>query len=193
MLLNQMSGDIKKLKELIKTKAFKQSGTPTFLLVSGKKSCFYFNMKNVTYTPEGQVLIGQTVYDKIRTLSLKPKAIGGLTMGADPIAIATSYTSFFKDHPIDAFSVRKEPKQHGMRLQIEGNIKPGDQVIILDDVITTGKSTIQAIDIAREHGLDILCAIVLVDRCEENGRQNIEAKGVKVYPIFTVNDFISSN
>ena len=180
-----------KLKNLIKTRSFKKTDIPSFQLVSGKKSCFYFNMKNVTYFPEGEVLIGQVIYDKIQELNLKPKAIGGLTMGADPIALAASFTSFLENNPIEAFSIRKEPKPHGMRLQIEGNIKSGDSVIILDDVVTTGKSTMQAIDIARKHGLNILCVIILVDRCEENGRQNIESKGVKVYSIFTIYDFES--
>ena len=179
------------LKNLIKTIAFKKTDTPSFPLSSGKKSCFYFNMKKVTYLPKGEVLIGKVVYDKTQELDLKPKAIGGLTMGADPIAIATAFTSFLRDNPIEAFSVRKEPKEHGMRLQIEGNVEAGDSVIIVDDVLTTGKSTIQAIDIAKEHGLNVLCAIIIVDRCEENGRQNIESKGIKVYPIFTIHDFES--
>ncbi|MDL1964107.1 MAG: orotate phosphoribosyltransferase [Deltaproteobacteria bacterium] len=178
-----------KLKKLIKTRCFKKTATPSFQLTSGKKSCFYFNMKKVTYFPEGEVLIGQVVYDKIQELNLKPKAIGGLTMGADPIAIVASFTSFLRDNPIEAFSIRKEPKAHGMRLQIEGNIESGDSVIIVDDVVTTGKSTMQAIDITRKHGVNILCAIILIDRCEENGRQNIESKGIKVYSIFTIHDF----
>jgi len=178
-----------KLKNLIKTRCFKQTDTPSFSLVSGKKSCFYFNMKKVTYFPEGEFLTGQAVYDKIQELGLKPKAIGGLTMGADPIAVAVSFTSFLKDNPIEAFSIRKEPKAHGLGLQIEGNIKSGDPVIIIDDVVTTGKSTIQAINIARKHGLNVLCAMILVDRCEENGRQNIKAQGIEVYSIFTIHDF----
>ncbi len=177
------------LKNLIKTRSFKKTATPSFSLVSGKKSCFYFNMKKVTYFPRGEVLTGRVVYDKVQELNLKPKAIGGLTMGADPIAIATSFTSSLRDNPIEAFSIRKEPKSHGMCLQVEGNVESGDSVIIIDDVVTTGKSTIQAIDIARKHGLDVLCAIILVDRCEENGRQNIESKGIKVYSIFTIHDF----
>ena len=180
-----------KLKNLIKTRSFQKTTVPSFNLASGKKSCFYFNMKKVTYFPKGEVLIGQAVYDKIQELNLKPKAIGGLTMGADPIAVATAFTSFLKDNPIEAFSIRKEPKLHGMCLQVEGNVESGDSVIILDDVVTTGKSTIQAIDIAKKHGLNILCVIILVDRCEENGRQHIESKGVKVYPIFTIYDFES--
>ncbi|MBA3018464.1 MAG: orotate phosphoribosyltransferase [Proteobacteria bacterium] len=179
------------LKNLIKTIAFQKTDTPSFPLSSGQKSCFYFNMKKITYLPKGQVLIGKVIYDKIQELNLKPKAIGGLTMGADPISVATAFTSFLKDNPIEAFAIRKEPKEHGMRLQIEGNVDAGDSVIIVDDVVTTGKSTIQAIDIARKHGLNVLCAIILVDRCEENGHQNIESKGIKVYSIFTIHDFKS--
>ncbi len=178
------------LKQLIIERSFKQTDTPSIRLSSGKMSRFYFNMKKVTYYPEGQFLIGEKVFDKIQELGLSPKAVGGLTMGADPVAIATSFTSFLRKKPIEAFSIRKEPKEHGMKLQIEGDVAADAPVIILEDVVTTGKSTIQAIRIAREHGLNILCAIVLVDRCEENGRQNIEALGVPVHAIFTVKDFL---
>ncbi|MFH0926063.1 MAG: orotate phosphoribosyltransferase [bacterium] len=178
-----------RLKELIKTRAFKGSDTPSFPLASGKKSCFYFNMKKVTFLAEGQSLVGQIVYDKIQELALRPKAVGGLTLGADPIATSVSFTSFINKNPINAFIIRKERKDHGMGLQIEGNVEKGDTVVILDDVITTGKSTLQAINIAREHELNILCAIALVDRCEENGQQNIEAEGIKVYSIYTIHDF----
>jgi orotate phosphoribosyltransferase len=111
-------------------------------------------------------------------------------MGADPVAISTSFTSALEGNPIEAFSIRKEPKEYGMKLQIEGNVQQGDSVIIMDDVVTTGASTVKAIRIAREHGLNILAAIVLVDRCEENGRQNIEATGIPMYSIFTVSDFM---
>ncbi len=179
-----------KLMELIRQRSFKKTETPSIPLSSGKMSCFYFNLKKVSYYPEGLVLIGKAVFDRIQELGLSPKATGGLTMGADPVAIAVSFTSFLEKKPIEAFSVRKEPKEHGMKLQIEGDVKEGDSVIILDDVVTTGKSTIKAIRVARDHGLNVLCAIVLVDRCEENGKQNIEATGVKLYSIFTVNDFM---
>jgi len=181
---------MKTLRELIIERSFKKTDIPTFPLSSGKMSCFYFDMKKVTYFPRGQVLIGAAVYDKIMELGLKPMAIGGETMGADPVAVATSFTSGLRENPIEAFSIRKEPKKHGMKLQIEGNVKEGDAVVILDDVVTTGASTIRAIKIAREHGLNILAAIVLVDRCEENGIQNIAATGVPVYSIFKVTDFV---
>ncbi|MDY6951316.1 MAG: orotate phosphoribosyltransferase [Thermodesulfobacteriota bacterium] len=175
---------------MIRVRSFKRSETPSFPLTSGKMSSFYFNLKSVTMASDGMYHIGHVVLDKIEELGLQPKAIGGLTMGADPIANATALVSHLRDRDIQAFSIRKEPKKHGLKLQIEGDISPQDEVIIIDDVVTTGGSTIKAIEIAREHDLNVLAVIILVDRCEENGRENIEEKGVKVHGIFTVHDFI---
>lgn len=180
----------KQLILLIKKRSFKQSDKPIFKLSSGKKSNFYFNLKTTTYSSTGQYLIGDLVYNKIHRLKLKPKAIGGLTLGADPIAIATAYHSYLKKNPIEAFVIRKEPKQHGMKLQIEGNIKAGDTVVIVDDVVTTGQSTIRAIEIAERAKLKIIAVIILLDRCEQNGRENIEKYGYPVYSILTIKDFI---
>jgi len=180
-----------KLVKLIKDKSFKQTNQPSFVLTSGKKSKYYFNMKNSIYTPEGLFITGFEIYNKIQELNLKPKAIGGLTLGADPIAFATAFASFTKNNPIEAFVVRKEPKGHGLGLQIEGNVSQEDLVIIIDDVVTTGSSTIKAIKIAQNHGLKILCAIALLDRCEENGRENIESLGINFFSILTINDFLS--
>lgn len=178
------------LIEMIKEKSFKHSDVPSFPLSSGKKSKYYFNMKAVTMDARGAFLIGDVVFDKIKELGLHPKAIGGLTMGADPISIAAAYTSFLKKDPMQSFAIRKEPKKHGLGLQIEGNVRPGDKVVIVDDVVTTGKSTIHAIETARQHDLGIVSAMVLVDRCEEKGRENIEALGVPVHSIFTIEDFL---
>jgi orotate phosphoribosyltransferase len=142
-------------------------------------------------TSEGMYHIGQVVLDKIKELGLKPKAVGGLTMGADPIAISTAMSSYLRDksNSVQSFIIRKEPKEHGLGLQIEGDVKAHDNVVIVDDVVTTGASTMKAIDIAREHDLHVMAVIVLVDRCEENGRENIEGKGVKVHSIYTAQDF----
>ena len=178
------------LISLIKERSFKQSDKPIFKLSSGQKSHFYFNLKTTTYSSKGQHHIGNLIYDKIQKLKLKPKAIGGLTLGADPIAGATAYYSCLKKKPIEAFVIRKEPKQHGMKLQIEGYVKAGDKVIIVDDVVTTGQSTIQAIEIAEKAKLKIIAVIILLDRCEQNGRQNIEKCGYPVYSILTIKDFV---
>ncbi|MFP4531576.1 MAG: orotate phosphoribosyltransferase [Desulfobacterales bacterium] len=179
------------LIDLIRQRSFQYSKEPIFTLASGKKSNFYFNLKGVTYYPPGIVLIGALMYDKIQELGLTPKGIGGLTMGADPIAISVAYTSQLRGNPIDAFSVRKEPKAHGLRLPIEGNMEPGDPVVVIEDVVTTGGSTIKAINAVRDYGLEILSVIALLDRCEQNGRENIEACGVCVTSLLSIHDFVS--
>ncbi|MEK7309034.1 MAG: orotate phosphoribosyltransferase, partial [Nitrospirota bacterium] len=180
----------KKLILYIKKHSFKHSDKSIFRLSSGQKSNFYFNLKTSTYSSEGQHLIGSLVFNKIQQLKLKPKAIGGLTLGADPIAIATAYHSYLKNNPLDAFVIRKEPKKHGMKLQIEGHIKAGDKVVILDDVVTTGQSTIKAIKLAEKAKLKIMAVIILLDRCEQNGKQNIEKCGYPVHSILTIRDFV---
>lgn len=180
--------DRERLIELIKTRSYKYSEKP-FRLSSGAYSNYYFNLKQTTYNPEGLYLVGKLVFEKIKELGLKIDAIGGLTMGADPIAFAVARYSHDMNEPIEAFVIRKEPKGHGTMTQIEGNVKAGDKVIIIDDVVTTGASTIKAINVAREAGLIIVGVIALLDRCEQNGRQNIEALGYPFWSILTVRDF----
>jgi orotate phosphoribosyltransferase len=178
-----------RLVEYIRVHSFQKSDKPVYTLSSGNVSTFYFNLKKTTYSPEGQYLIGNLVCDKIKELGLKPKAIGGLTMGADPIATATAYTAFLRNEPIEALVIRKEPKGHGTMSQIEGNVKAGDDVIIIDDVVTTGGSTIKAIEAAKVAGLNIIAVIILLDRCEFGGRQNIEKLGYPVHSILSIKDF----
>jgi len=172
----------KQLIQLIYEKAFKYSEEPVFKLVSGRMSNYYFNCKAVTLHPEGMYLIGNIIFDMIQDAHVR--GIGGLTLGADPIADAVAYTSYLKKKPIEAFVVRKTAKSHGTMQWIEGNIQEGDRVVIVDDVITTGKSTIEAIIRARETGLHIVKVITLVDR-QEGGKENIEALGYKVDAVVT--------
>jgi orotate phosphoribosyltransferase len=172
----------KRLIALILEKAFQYSETPSFRLVSGRTSHYYFNCKAVTLHPEGMYLIGNMVFEMIRGLEVK--GIGGLTLGADPISNAVAYTSYLNKMPIEAFVVRKSAKAHGTMQWIEGNITKGDKVVIVDDVITTGKSTIEAISRAGEAGLEIAKVIALIDR-QEGGKENIEALGYKVEPVIT--------
>lgn len=183
-----MNSERERLIELIKARSYKYSEKP-FRLSSGSYSHYYFNLKQTTYSPEGLYLVGKLVFEKIKELNLKIDAIGGLTMGADPIAFAVARYSYDMKEPIEAFVIRKEPKGHGMLSQIEGNVKKGDRVIIIDDVVTTGASTIKAIKVAEENGLTIAGVIALLDRCEQNGRQNIEATGYPFWSILTVKDF----
>lgn len=159
-----------RLIQLILDRAFKYSEEPIFKLTSGGLSKYYFNCKTVTLSPEGMYLIGNLIYELISDLDVQ--GIGGLTLGADPIACAVAYTSYLKGKPIEAFTVRKEPKKHGTMQWIEGNIKAGDKVVVVDDVITTGSSTIRAIERLREADIFVSKVVVLVDR-QEGGRDNI--------------------
>jgi len=171
-----------RLLELILEKAFKYSKEPIFKLVSGKMSNYYFNCKAVALHPEGMHLIGNLVFEMIKDLN--SKGIGGLSLGADPIAYAVAYTSYLKGKPIEAFIVRKTPKSHGIMQLIEGNVKKGDRVVIVDDVITTGKSTIEAITKAREAGLEIVKVLALIDR-QEGGKEAVEDIGYKLDSVIT--------
>lgn len=161
----------RRLWEKILDQAFQVAQTPVFKLVSGAMSRFYFNCKRVTLDPEGQVLIGHLVFDLVKDLDIQ--GIGGLTLGADPIANAVAYTSWLRGQPIQAFVVRKAQKEHGIPARLEGNVREGDRVVVVDDVITTGGSTLQAIRACKAAGLRVLRAVVLVDRQEMNGRENI--------------------
>lgn len=167
---------------MIIDKAFKYSEEPVFKLVSGRMSNYYFNCKTITLHPEGMHLVGNIIYDMIHDIF--PAGIGGLTLGADPIANAVAYTSYLKGSPIEAFVIRKTAKAHGTMQWIEGNVKAGDRVIIVDDVITTGKSTIEAVTRAREANLEIVKVIAMIDR-QESGRENIEALGLAVEAVVT--------
>ncbi len=169
-----------RLIELLLERSFLYSDKPIFKLASGKMSNYYINCKPTTMDPEGLYLIGNLLYDTVKDWNIK--AAGGLTMGADPLAYALAYTSFLKGDPIKAFVIRKEPKDHGTQKLIEGPVNPGERVVILEDVITTGGSTLKAIKAAEDFGLKIGGVVVLVDR-QEGGKERVEAAGYRVYSI----------
>ncbi len=177
-----------RLLKLIYKNSFKYSEEPVFELVSGQKSQYYFNCKATTLSSEGLVLVGNVFFERIK--DFRVDAIGGLTMGADPIAIATSLISFQKGRAIKAFCIRKEPKKHGLKLWIEGNLNENDNVIIVEDVITTGGSTIKAIERAKESKVNVVSALALIDR-EEGGKEAIEKLGIHVESIFTKSDIMA--
>ena len=175
------------LKEILLRKSVR---TGEFTLASGKKSDLYIDCRVTALDPVGANLIGDlgwhAVRSKIHSEHLKVDAIGGMTLGADPISLAVGMTSAVKhpDEALQVFTVRKEPKGHGAGKQIEGNFKAGDNVIVVDDVITTGGSTLKAIDAIEREGGTIAFCLVLVDR-EEGGREAIEARGIPVVSLFT--------
>jgi orotate phosphoribosyltransferase len=161
-----------------------------FTLASGAKSDLYVDCRLTTLDAEGGCLVGQVMHALLRKtereLGATVAGVGGLTMGADPISLAVAMTSHLAGDaaPIQAFSVRKEAKSHGRKKLVEGNFKSGDSVVVVDDVITTGGSTLQAIEKVEAEGGKVAFVIVLLDR-EEGGRANIEAKGYKVAAAFT--------
>jgi len=159
-----------RLGEIILERSFKYSDNPPFTLASGRQSNFYFNCKPTTLDPEGMNLIGEIIFDMLKDSAVT--AAGGLTLGADPIANALAVISWQLGRPVKSFIVRKDVKNHGTKSPIEGDVKPGEIVAIIDDVITTGGSTITAIGEARKAGLVIDRVITLIDR-EEGGRENI--------------------
>ena len=160
----------KELIDLLCKKSFKYHDEPVFKLVSGQMSRYYINCRPVTLDPRGLFLVGHLMFQTIRNLDVK--GIGGLTFGADPIAVATAYTSELEGQPVKAFSIRKNQKDHGVIQWIEGDLNPGDRVVIIDDVATTGGSTIKAIERATSEGLDVIKAVILVDR-QEGGIENV--------------------
>jgi len=178
------------LIEIIRQKSFRYSDEPIFRLVSGRMSRFYINCKPVTLSPRGMFLIGHLVFDAIKDLNVT--GVGGLTFGADPIAVATAFVSELRQPRIKAFSIRKTQKDHGLVRWIEGDMEPGERVVILDDVATTGGSTITAVERARSEGLEVAKAVILVDR-QEGGLENIRKYVKDVSAIITRDDLTGSS
>lgn len=136
---------------------------------------------------EGQALIGPVALDVLDAAQIEPERIGGLTMGADPIAYAIAGESFRRGRPINAFSVRKEAKKHGRGRRIEGCFDPGARVVVVEDVITTGGSALRACEAVCEADGEVIAVLALVDRCE-GGREAIEEAGYPVISLYTVQD-----
>jgi orotate phosphoribosyltransferase len=160
-------------------------------LASGRPSDFYIDCRRTALTAEGHYLIGRLLLEAIRRLAPEARAVGGMTLGADPLASAVSLTSYLAAQPLTAFIVRKEPKGHGTGQWIEGRalLIKDDKVAIVDDVVTSGGSTLQAISRAREDGLNPIAAFALVDR-REGGAEAIEAKGVSFHALYDRSDFM---
>jgi orotate phosphoribosyltransferase len=161
-----------------------------FTLASGKRSTFYIDARLTTMSPEGLSIIGALGLSVLQQTGWNVDAIGGLTLGADPISYAISHASAHMDHPLRAFTVRKEAKAHGTGKLIEGPFREGDRVAVIEDVLTTGGSALRAIDAVRAAAGNVLGVLALVDR-EEGGRQAIEKVGVPVVALTTASQIIS--
>jgi len=168
---------------MLATKSFRLG---EFKLSSGGTSDYYIDCRTTTLDARGAQLTGQVFLEEIGRRNWRPDAIGGLTMGADPIVVAVAVTS----GELHGFLVRKAEKQHGTGQRIEGFHEKGARVVIVDDVCTTGASTVQAIEAAREFGFEVAGAMCLVEREEAKGRPNVEraASPAPFVAIFTAND-----
>jgi orotate phosphoribosyltransferase len=175
-----------RLLELLRVRSFQEREVT---LSSGLKSNFYIDCKQVSLDAEGAALIGELFHGVIEEVAPDAVAVGGMTLGADPLATATSIFSFHAGKPRPAFIVRKEPKGHGTGQWIESTkLAEGTPVVILEDVVTTGASTLKAIERARLAGFKVLHAVGLVDRLE-GGREAVEAE-CKLTTLFTRRDFL---
>jgi orotate phosphoribosyltransferase len=173
-------------QDLLRLLAHKSFRLGEFKLSSGGTSDYYIDCRTTTLDAKGSRLTGEVFADEIRQRGWKPQAIGGLTMGADPIVVAVSVVT----GALNGFLVRKAEKQHGTGQRIEGFREKGARVVIVDDVCTTGASTVQAIEAAREFGFEVVGAMCLVEREEAKGRPSVEkaAAPAPFVSIFTARD-----
>ena len=173
---------LESLEHLLVEKSVK---TGHFILASGKESNVYVDARLTTMSPEGMRLIGPLALEKIDAAKWNPDSIGGLTLGADPVSFAISYASAGRKKPLRAFTVRKEAKTHGTGNLIEGPFSARDKAVVIEDVITTGKSALQAIDAVRRQGAEVIGVLAVVDR-EEGGVEAIRNSGCQVIALTSI-------
>ena len=161
-----------------------------FTLASGRQSTLYIDARLTTMSPDGLALIGPLALDLLGQTSWNVSAIGGLTLGADPVSYAIAYASANTAHPLRAFTIRKEVKVHGTGKLIEGPFREGDRVAVIEDVITTGGSALRAVDAIRAAGGLVAGVLALVDR-EEGGREAILAAGLPVVTLVQARDIVA--
>lgn len=175
--------DRQALLDLISAKALQRG---EFTLASGKKANYYLDCRTITLHPKGANLVAQGMLDAIG--DDLPIAVGGMAIGADPITASIVTIAGQRDLPLRGFMVRKEPKGHGTGKQVEGPVEPGDEVIIVEDVITSGGSAIQAVDAAIAYGLKVRRVIAIIDRLA-GGEEAFAKKGLQLTTLCTVKDF----
>lgn len=174
---------------LVRLLATRSLRTGRFTLASGRESAHYVDARLTTMSPEGLALVGPLALTTLRGRGWNADAIGGLTLGADPIAYAVAYASVMQPPLVRAFTVRKEAKQHGTGRLIEGPLQRGDRVVVVEDVITTGASALRAATAVRETGARVEGVLALLDR-EEGGRNAIEAAGYGVVSLTSLSEIL---
>lgn len=182
----QARGALERLKQILVDKSFKYSDEPTFPLVSGRLSQYYVDCKTTLSQPEAREAIGELAVELLGERDFD--AVGGMELGAYPVAIAVSDAFFrLKGKSLRVFVVRKEAKSHGLKKWIEGDVVAGDRALIVEDVVTSGGSTLRAVERSRESGLAVDTVLALIDR-EEGGRAALESTGVEYQGLVTLQD-----
>ena len=161
-----------------------------FTLASGAKSNYYIDARTTTMCAEGQRLVGLVGYQLIREHALEPTHIGGLTMGADPVAYAIAHRSAVAGRPIDGFSVRKRAKEHGTGQRIEGGVPKEAPCIVVEDTMTTGKSSLEAVEAVREHGARVIGVLTIVNRSADPAL--FERQGLPLLWVFTGEELLAA-
>jgi len=172
------------LIDLINAKALKRG---TFRLASGREASFYLDAKQVVLDAHGSMLVGRAILERFRTLPRMPDAVGGMSIGADPITGAVVTMAGVAGIPLKGFLIRKEPKDHGTKRYVEGPVEPGQRVVIVEDVTTTGGSSLVAIDRAREFGLTVERVITVIDRLA-GAEAAFAAQGIPFESLVTIRD-----
>lgn len=172
------------LVALIGTKALKRG---TFTLASGRTASFYLDAKQVVLDAHGSMLVGQAILERLRSLGSLPHAVGGMSIGADPVTSAVVTMAGVAGIPLKGFMVRKEAKGHGMQRFVEGPVEAGNRVVIVEDVITTGGSSLVAIDRAQEFGLVVERVVTVIDRLA-GGADALAARGIPLESLVTIRD-----
>jgi len=162
-----------------------------FILASGARSSYYIDARKTLFSAEGQFLVGLEAYRALGEAGHTPEWIGGLTMGADPVACAVAHRSWIEGHPIHAFSVRKEAKAHGTGSRIEGGLPSGARVVVVEDSLTTGGSALKAIEALEAHGVEILAVLTVVDR-EAGGEARLADAGYPLIRLFTAEELLAA-
>lgn len=180
--------DRQQLKKILLEKSYRKG---TFTLTSGKTSDFYIDGKQTTLSAEGAFLCGKLLFELIEKTDCDIRAVGGMTLGADPIVTAVSIASYLEKRPIPAFIVRKEAKGHGTGNYIEGlgNMEPGCTVALVEDVVTTGGTLIKVIERVEEAGFKVGLVVTIVDR-QEGGAEILAAAGYPLQALFTRNELV---
>jgi len=172
------------LIDLINTKALKRG---TFRLASGREASFYLDAKQVVLDAHGAMLVGRAILERFKTLPRIPDAVGGMSIGADPITGAVVTMAGVAGTPLKGFLIRKEPKDHGTKRYVEGPVEPGQRVVIVEDVTTTGGSSLVAIDRAQEFGLVVDRVITVIDRLA-GAEAAFAARGIPFESLVTIRD-----